>query len=1184
MARSQPRPGGARRARSPTGPRCKPACGARAHVAPCETHRAHKDAVARTDPAPPVTASPTGIVVYRASRLEALLEPFAALRATELALDPLRPTRVIAAHPGIQRWLVGALARRAGTAGVVANLDLRLPSLWIDDLARRVLGEGALAVAPYRREALRWRILDAFEHADLPALAPWLAAAREPRQRLALADRVAGLYAQYLVYRPDWLLAWQGGRFDVPDARDPTPLAPLWRHLRDGIGQPHRAERMARLIDLLREDPARAGEPGVLHVFGVSHLPKPVLDALRLVARGTLVAIHMPDPCVQHWAGLRNEREVIARFGGLGLSEDAERAYGDLGHPLLAAFGRMGQHFGLVLNEGEEGVVSDTRHWADLAPRATDARTLLGRLQESIRQLRPSWVEAPEGGADRLPLREDPSLRVHVCHTRLRELEVLREALLDALAADPTLEPRDIAVMAPVIDDYLPLVPAVFGPSNAARGPLPWHAADVGLSRTHPVFEAALALMALPDSRVTAPDVAGLVGLDPVARALDLDADARDALTRWLGRARVAWGIDGAARGAFGVPPIAAHTFAWGLSRMIAGFVHGDDRAGVELPPPGLLPVDGIDAAGAPALGALDRLLVAIDALRREAGEPRPASVWFARLQSLFDAFIAVDPDDRAAEEANALLHRHLQTLRREVADAGCDPALDFAGAREALRARLDGDAGRAPFLPGAIAFCGMVPQRAVPHRVIAVLGLDDGAFPRARGDGGLDPMARHPRLGDRDPRSDDRYLFLETLMAARDRLHLSFVGEGAHDGKPRAPAAPLAELLAFLDARHGIAATDAKAGRPWLVKHPLQPFDRRYFERGDPRLVSRDRILAAALEAPPQAEAPLVPDTATTADAAPPTVVPLRALCDYFRDPAKHLLVEGLGLRLDALDDEALSDAEPLDAEVPRLERAEQRLVGEALESGGSLPDAAPAWLAAGGVLPPGRSGERAWAALRDVADTLLGRARRALGVDRAPSATVSIDLVLGALCIVGELAGVRRGKDGACCVLDLSRSNAKRADLRARAPLFVTFAALALSRPDDEVRVVRIGTGHEPLQYDLRCAAGDAAARVDLAQRLSALAAAWRGARQQPTLYLPTLAEAAADAADDFAAARAVAQAWSGGFNGAGEATRAPGYGRLLGRGRGFEEPAADDVTRLRELGAAIGALVDWPGAAPA
>jgi len=312
--------------------------------------------------------------------------------------------------------------------------------------------------------------------------------------------------------------------------------------------------------------------------------------------------------------------------------------------------------------------------------------------------------------------------------------------------------------------------------------------------------------------------------------------------------------------------------------------------------------------------------------------------------------------------------------------------------------------------------------------------------------------------------------------------------------------------------------------------------------------------------------------------------VVPLRALREYLRDPAKHLLVDGLGLRLDAFDDEALSDVEPLDAEVSRLERAEQRLVGEALESGGALPEAPPAWLAEGGVLPPGRSGDRAWADLREAVNTLLGRARLVLGADRAPAVTVSIDLSLDDLRLAGEVAGVRRGADGNWCLLDLVRSNAKAADLRARAPLFVAFAALALARPDAPVRVVRIGTGDSPEQYDLACAARDAAARTDLARRLSALAAAWRAARAQPTLYLPALAEAAAAAVDDTAAARAVAQAWTGGWNETGEASRMPGYGRLLGRGRGFEEPVAHDVARLRELGARVESLLEWHGATPA
>jgi exodeoxyribonuclease V gamma subunit len=1125
-----------------------------------------------------VTELPTGIVVYRASRLEALLDPFAQLRAAEIGNDPLRPTRIIAAHPGIQRWLVDALARRAGPRGVVANLDLRLPSTWLDDLAVAVLGGGAVALAPYRRESLRWRILDVLERIDEPGLVAWLAATPEPRQRLQLAHRLAGIYAQHLVYRPDWLLDWQRGRRGNPEY---TPLAPLWQRLRADIGQPHRAERMAAVLAALDADPRRAGDDGVLHVFGVSHLPPLILAALRRVARCRLVAIYMPDPCVQHWAGLRNERSVLRSFSAAGADAAAERDYLDLGHPLLASLGRMGQHFGLVLNEGEDAVVSEQRHWADRVPQPEDARCLLGRVQESIRQLEPSRVENCVDGVEPRPAMDDDSLRVHAFHTRLRELEVLRETLLQCLADDPALEPRDIVVMAPDIAAYLPLVPAVFGPAATARGPLPWHAADVGLARTHPMFEAALALLALPDSRASAPDIAGLLDLDPVARALGIDADGREAVLRWLGRARIAWGFDASSRAQFDVPPIDQHTFAWGLSRMLAGFVYGADRGGIDLPLPGLLPVDGVEGAAVEALGALDRLLSMLDALRRDAAELRPAREWLARLQRLFDGFLAADIHDRAEVDALALLMRALQGLSIEVQDAGCDPLIDFASVRELLRERLDAAATRAPFLPGAIAFCGMVPQRAVPFAVIAVLGLDDGAFPRRRSDGGLDPMARHPRLGDRDPRSDDRYLFLETLMAARSRLHLSYLGEGAHDGKRRAPAAPLAELLAFLDARHGYQPTDERTPRPWLVRHPLQPFDRRYFDHGDPRLVSRDRAMATAVGRPGTAQAPFLPHGIGPDPGPLPPRVPLAALRAYYRDPAKHLLLDGLGLRLDAMDDDTLAAEEPMDAAIDRLERVERRLVIDALARGGVLPEQAPPWLAASGMLAPGRAGELAWQGASALAAHQLDLVRALPGmVSAAPSAiAMAIDVALGTTRLQGELPEAWQDASGTWWVLEFFARDADKVDLKVRVPLFIAYAALALMRPDAEVRAAIIALDEaDPWSLQLHAVRGDGGARADLAARLEALAQHWYASCASPGLYFPRVASAVL-AADGVDAAQVIADAWAGDGFATGERDFAPGYARLLGAGCGLEDPDAADVARVRALALRLGALIGLP-----
>ena len=273
----------------------------------------------------------------------------------------------------------------------------------------------------------------------------------------------------------------------------------------------------------------------------------------------------------------------------------------------------------------------DVRHWQDEAPQAGEGDGLLQRLQESMRQLDPSLVQPlRDGEAAALA---DRSLRVHLCHTRLRELEVLRDALLKELSERPDLKPSDIVVMAPDIAAYVPLLPAVFGEAGRHQGPLPYHLADVAVARTHPMLDAFSRLLSMPESRLTAPELLDLMQVPEVARALGLDESDLDTLTRWLRQSRVAWALDGGFREGFGVPGIDEHTFAWGMDRLLAGYVLGDDGMdeageGWTLPDGELWPVEGVHGPQAAVLGALDRLLLALAELHRDAAEPRTASAW----------------------------------------------------------------------------------------------------------------------------------------------------------------------------------------------------------------------------------------------------------------------------------------------------------------------------------------------------------------------------------------------------------------------------------------------------------------------------------------------------------------------------------------------------------------------------
>lgn len=1142
-----------------------------------------------------------GISVIRASRLEALLDPLVGLLDAAPPANVLAPQTVIAAHPGMRHWLAGALAGKRGSGGIVANLRITLPSTWLDELALAVLDSTAVAVAPYRRDRLRWRIHELLPGVDDPQVRAYLGSGDTARRRYQLADRLARLYTQYLTYRPDWLQAWERGRDDLPE---PTFLALLWRQLHAAIGTPHRGERVHALVRELARHPEKQATFEPLHIFGVSHLAHAELDLLRAVAQVRPVVLYVPDPCREYWAGLRGERAQLREMAlRTDFTEDSERFFQQLGHPLLADWGRMGQHFMLNLQNVEDAIRMDVRHWQDERP--IEGGGLLQRLQESLRQLDPARAAPLAGGY--ATAMADRSLRVHLCHTRLRELEVLRDVLLHELAERPELKPSDIVVMAPDIQAYVPLLPVVFGESGRAYGPLPYHLADVAVARTHPLLEAFSRLLDIPDARLGAPELLDLLEVPEIARALALTEDDRETLTRWLRQSRVAWALDGEHRARFGVPAIEETTFAWGMDRLLAGYAMGDAAAGQgqawSLPDGELWPVEGVHGPQAQVLGALDRLLLELAALQRDTAQARTASAWATRLQQLLDALFRIDARDSQAVEALSLLRRFIQATAAETADCGLDPPLDFAVVRDVLRERLAAAPERQRFLLGGVTFCGMVPQRAIPFQVVAVLGLNDGEFPRNASDAGLDLMARHRRLGDRDVRSDDRYLFLETVMAAREVLHLSYLAEGVRDGKPRNPAAPLAELLQFLDEQADLRAVDADIDehplppgttrefrRPWRVRHPLQPFDARYFDGSDPRLCCYDAGFAAMragvetprsfLDGPPSQEA--VPEGGP---------IPLREVQAWYRDPSRQVLAAQLHVRLDALEDDHLQGREALQASVSALERVPQRLFFEALRDNFELPEQAPAWLRLGGVLPPGRIGMDAWTAERAKVQTLLARAAdHPLFAGALPLRTpVPLLETVAGLTLEGTLDRVWSTGEGRW-QFDVYPGKAEdKLGFRERVPFFIEWALLRLvTERSVPVRACVLAVGDEHAWEAMfngwddvyREADADQARLMhdDLAARVRALLDLWRQAQRYPAPYLPQTSWAALDERADKAQ-----QTWAGSFGHPGERDYAPGYAWLLAGDADFspDQPAfvelqafAARLLRLITLNVAVAA----------
>lgn len=1126
-------------------------------------------------------------MIYRASRLEALLDPLLALMDSAPPGHVLQPHGVIAAHPGLKQWLSRAIARKRGPGGIAANIDIVLPSVWLDRLAQQVLGEDAISLRPYRRETLRWRIHDLLGRGDDPQINAYLRGDEVPRRRFQLADRLAKIYSQYLVYRNDWLLAWARGDSGPADSE---LLAPLWRELRADIGQAHRGERLRQLIARLSDDKLALAASEPLHVFGVSHLAPSELAVLRAVATQRMVVLYVPDPCREYWGGLRGDRGHLLDLlkqnpgtatGQAAMASKIDSAFLDQDHPLLASWGRLGQHFMLSLADSDARI--DERHWQDRSDTAVPA-TRLQRVQESIRQLAPGLIRGKP-----LDPRADRSLRIHACHTRLRELEVLRDVLLRERVANPQLKPSDILVTMPNVQAYLPLLPAVFGEPGRHAGALPWHLADVSVANAHPLFAAFRQLLDLPASRISAPEVIDLLKTAPIAKRLGISDGDVDVIAGWLANARVAWGLDGEFRQRFDAPPIAEHTFAWAMDRMLTGYVmgdSGDDETIVSLPDGNqVAPLEGIHGPQAALLGALDRLLLELADWCKASAQPRCASAWAALLEQRCDAMFRIDPMDRDARDAQSQLLGFIRAIASEPADSGLDPELDYSVVRDVLLGKLASVSERQAFLVGGMTVCGMVPQRAVPFRVIAVLGLNDGEYPRADADGGLDLMLKHPRLGDRDQRSDDRYLFLETLMSARDVLHLSYVGEGVRDAKPRNPATPLAELMTVLDQAAGLPHDATDAHRPWLVRHPLQAFDDRYFDGSDEALYSFRADLAAleigdkATLAPPFVRNdPVVAQAGASVDGHDDAVVSLRNLLGYYKDPARQLLEAELQLRLDALGDERLGESEPLEDKVAAIDTIGKRaFLGAAKSAETSLSAQAPAHLRLRGMLPPGRAGQGAWAREKEKVDRLLDAfSGHEVFRDGLPDASAQrIDLLIGTHRVQGEIGNVYLRDETLWLLEIVPGKNEAALDFKLTIGVFMRWALLRLSdsagerairvcvvadKPDESVTGRYSNWDRRFLDAVQNHATGTANAMLDdLRQRLLALIAFWRQSIRQPRWYFPKTSSAAVPG--DSGAASA---AWlgSGDFS-SGERDYAPGYARLLAGDRDFAD--GEDLKEL-------------------
>lgn len=937
--------------------------------------------------------------VFQSNRLEVLATVLAEQLRIPANENPFTPDVILVQSPGMSEWLKISIAQRLGIA---ANLSFPLPSSFIWQLYQ-VLIDDVPETSVFNKDRLRWHInreldkhLNDPEFSNIKAYLSQSEIDKEISQDYAklkqfkLSEKIADAYDNYLMYRPEWLEHWESGADDLPgfdNIGHQQWQAIMWRAVKASISElginTHNRHTLHQSLmntlstglseDILQKLPKR------LFVFGISSLPKHQMDVLEALSSHISVDVFWLNPCQVYWGDIVSDK-TKARMSNHRVStlEKGESNYFVSGNPLLASWGKVGRDY-------LDSLTERSINFNDLFyPKPTD--TLLQQIQHDIYELQFRQSQSPltihelnrHHGKQVLP--NDNSIKVHSCHNRLRELEVLKDSLLHTFNSTPELLPKDVLVMVPDINDYAPFIDAVF--SNNAESPetyLPYAISDRSGLQENPVLNTFVSLIGLPTARFKVSEVLDWLEVPEIMVAFELDTNELNELKQWINQTQIKWSVDGTQKAKWNLPTDNLNTWLFGLKRMMLGVSAGNASSWNGIPS-----FDDIEGIKANTLAKLIEYISYLVNLKNAFEQPQNVADWHTMLSRLvIDLFEgralsktrtlmyssmveaapgALDTLDKSSEGPGTHLNDVLestdpfvlQQLRNSIDKLNeyqeqhdAFEPISAIVVQQVIGQELNQTGVSQRFLAGRINFCTLMPMRSVPFKVIAILGLNDGEFPRHVEPLSFDLVNQNPaRKGDRSRKLDERYLFLEAVCSAELKLHLSYIGQSDKNNSSVAPSLLLSELLDYIGDSYvidkkwlndsGCDIVDNVGGDKQtqfvkdrvMIKHNLQPFNQSYFvdnalsssvQSFNKQWFTVANVLTNSLQ---KEQSDVVSqgnnlDSLKTTDfdteQGIETQVELNQLISFAKNPIKYFYRQLLGINLQ-LDEEELDDLEPFE------------------------------------------------------------------------------------------------------------------------------------------------------------------------------------------------------------------------------------------------------------------------------
>ncbi|WP_299006252.1 exodeoxyribonuclease V subunit gamma [uncultured Shewanella sp.] len=852
------------------------------------------------------------LYLIQSNMMEALSKQLANELASPLpSLSCLQPEHILVQSPGMSTWLRLEIAKHNNIAAV---LEFPLPSSFIWQLCHTLL-ENVPKENAFTKAAMTWKLMDLLprlldretfkplknyladtqtsqtkpsepSHEDtldahsqeplklsqdplrlsqepLKLSQDPLRLSQEPLKLYQLCGRIADIFDQYLVYRPDWIAAWENNEAPLSLSEEQAWQPELWRALIDfnanelQQSQYHRANLHHALFTAL-DDPNTdlSGLPQRLFVFGISSMAPQTLEVIHYLAKRIDVIMLSLSPCQHYWGDIIDPKlraRMALEYAGKKQLDALWEDKLEVGNPILANNGKMGRELlDLILSLPESHTQFNFDCFIDPLTLGTsntenNPQSLLAGVQSDILNLETRGQSlGPDASLylsieGRRPLdQNDTSITLRSCHSPLREVETLHDHLLEMLSQNPKLSPKDIVIMMPDVAAYAPYIDAVFAAKQGAHY-LPYAIADRGAAQESPLINSFLHLLNINQSRFALTDILGILEVPAVLRRFGLDNDDLNLIRQWLEQANIRWGRDEKSRMKQDLPPFNQNSWAFGIKRLLLGYAFSDASPLYH----DTLAVEGIEGQSAQALGQLLNFIETIDKHQVLLATPLPITQRQAQLDEMLNDFYEVDDDER---EQLQTVRDALCKLSTELNDAQHQQDIAIEILHTWFKQTLSESRVGQRYLAGSVNFCTLMPMRSIPFKLVCLLGMNDGIYPRVQYPVGFDLVAHFgPRKGDRSRRLDDRYLFLEALLSAREQLYISYIGHSERDNSERIPSMLITELVEYCQLcylpekfKHledsSVSPTDIQSieqaiEQQLLQKMPLQPFDNKLYQ-----------------------------------------------------------------------------------------------------------------------------------------------------------------------------------------------------------------------------------------------------------------------------------------------------------------------------------------------------------------